>query len=367
MRHLRSGLSERVTLRLRGLSAAALVAVSVLVGGAGTATASIGDVEERQSRLEQLARELLAPAADRSVDVAYVDARGSTRVHLGPRDAGEYEIGSITKTFTGELLAVALDRGEVRPDTRLGTLLPVQGSAVADVTLEELAGHRSGLLEFATTPDMIAGGIDWKLNGGNPFPFDREQLLAQARLAPLIFRGTFRYSSFGYALLGQALASAANTDFVTLLKARVLEPLGLERTWVPLTRGDLPAGASTGIDENGRAQAPWTIGAYAPCGGARSTIGDMASYAQALLREEAPGMAALRPRWSDTPSLRRGYAWGIATIDGVDYTMHSGGTGGFSGAVMLDRAHGAAIVVLQDSAGLKERPAVELLRRMREI
>ncbi|SDE52867.1 CubicO group peptidase, beta-lactamase class C family [Rhodococcus tukisamuensis] len=319
-----------------------------------------------QSELARVAAQLLAPPANRSVSVAYVDSTGVQSAHLGAHDAGEYEIGSMTKTFTGALLAVAVDRGEVRPDSRLGDFLPVQGTQVADATLEELAGHRSGLLEFAVTPEMLAGGVMWKLFGDNPFTFDREQLIQQARVAPLTGRGTFRYSTLGMALLGQALASAAGTDYASLVRDRITDPLGLGSTWIPATAADLPATASVGVDEWGRPQDPWAIGAYAPGGGARSTITDMTTYAQALLRDQAPGMAALQPRWQDGPTLRRGYAWAVFSRDGVDYTMHSGGTGGFSGMIVLDRAHGVAVVVLQDAAGAKERPVIDLLREMRD-
>ncbi|MFD4266120.1 serine hydrolase domain-containing protein [Rhodococcus sp. NPDC058481] len=342
----------------------AVVAAALLTSFGGSASAATGG--DTPTRLEQLAREILAPSPGRSVDVAYVDSSGITRAHLGEGDAGEYEIGSITKTFTAQLFSVAIDRAEVRADTRLGELLPVQGTAVADVTLEALAGHRSGLLEFAATPDMVAGGVEWKVNGRNPFTFNREELLAHARVAPLIGRGSFRYSTLGYALLGQALAAAAHTDYPTLANARIVEPLGLDDTWIPGTNADLPADVSTGVDESGRPQEPWAIDAYAPAGGARSTLADMAAYAQALIRGDAPGSAALQPRWSDAPTLRRGYGWGIAAIDGVDYTMHAGGTGGFSGNIVLDRTNGVALVVLQDTAANRERSAVDLLRRMRE-
>jgi CubicO group peptidase (beta-lactamase class C family) len=43
------------------------------------------------------------------------------------------------------LLADAIERGEVTVDTKLGALLPLAGAPVADVTLAELASHRSGL------------------------------------------------------------------------------------------------------------------------------------------------------------------------------------------------------------------------------
>ena len=65
--------------------------------------------------------------------------------HFGADEHTQYEIGSLTKTFTALLLADAIRRGEVTADTEVGALLPLDGAPIADVALAELASHRSGL------------------------------------------------------------------------------------------------------------------------------------------------------------------------------------------------------------------------------
>ena len=62
---------------------------------------------------------------------------------MGAGQTDRFEIGSISKGLTGLLFADMIERGEVTPDTRLGTLLPADG-ALADVTLSQLATHTSG-------------------------------------------------------------------------------------------------------------------------------------------------------------------------------------------------------------------------------
>jgi len=60
-----------------------------------------------------------------------------------------FEIGSITKTFTGLLLALAIEQGKVKSDTPIRELLP-QGTVAkpasgGEITLLDLATQHSGL------------------------------------------------------------------------------------------------------------------------------------------------------------------------------------------------------------------------------
>ena len=62
------------------------------------------------------ARPLLPGALDR-VSIAVVDGSTVTYAGFGADEHTEYEIGSLTKTFTALLLADAIRRGEVTADT----------------------------------------------------------------------------------------------------------------------------------------------------------------------------------------------------------------------------------------------------------
>ncbi|MRH91015.1 serine hydrolase [Nocardia sp. SYP-A9097] len=79
--------------------------------------------ENSAAKLARITPELLPMRADRSMDVAYLGRADTVFTHLGSGNAADYEIGSIGKTFTAELFADAVARGELRTDTRLGELL----------------------------------------------------------------------------------------------------------------------------------------------------------------------------------------------------------------------------------------------------
>jgi len=300
----------------------------------------------------------LQGALDR-VSIVTIDSDTVTYAHFGANNDTKYEIGSITKTVTSLLLADAIARGEVTPDTKVGELLPLAGAPVADVSLSELASHRSGLPVVATRlQDMIPLYLR-AVTHRNPFIQDVDGVIALAGVTDLSHRGQFAYSNLGGALLGHALASASNMEYGRLVQERIFTPLGMTASSVPVTAGNLPDDAPTGFSVTGRAEPPWTMNGWAPAGGIRSTPADMVRYAQALLDGSAPGIDALTPRWEcdldaftprwESGKQKVGYAWFAEEIEGREVTWHDGGTGGFASIIILDRASHRAVIILSNT------------------
>ncbi|HEY8600697.1 MAG TPA: serine hydrolase domain-containing protein [Thermomicrobiales bacterium] len=328
------------------------IALAVVVALLGTLTMprppSLSTNVTGDPQLAARARPLLTGALDR-VSVASIEGDKVTYAHFGASETTQYEIGSITKTFTSLLLADAIKRGEVKAETRVGELLPLDGAAVADVTLAELASHRSGLPRLATRPQDVLPSYLLSLIHKDPYVQDVAGLVEQARSAALTDRGQFRYSNLGAALLGQALAAATRLDYAQLVQERIFKPLGMTASLIPVRAENLPGDAPTGYSVSGKDEAAWTLNGSAPAGGIRSTPADMARYAQALLDGTAPGMAALTPQWA-ADEQRIGLAWLTEEVDGKTLTWHNGGTGGFASAIFLDRANGRAIIILSNTA-----------------
>lgn len=296
------------------------------------------------------ARPLLTGMRDH-VSIAVIEGDNVRYANFGATDQTEYEIGSLTKTFTALLFADAIRRGEVRPETTLGSLLPLGDAPAAKITLAELASHHSGLPRLGDRPQEMLQTTILNLTLHDPYPFDTATLLAQARAAKLANRGQFAYSNFGMALLGQALAAAAHIDYAQLVQDRLFTPLGLSQTSLPVVPANLPPNATTGWAQNGQPARPWTLRSNAPAGGIRSTSADMVRYAQALLNGTAPGMAALTPQTAtDHPDEQIGYAWFVRQESGRTITWHNGGTGGFSSILLLDREQHRAVLVLANTA-----------------
>jgi CubicO group peptidase (beta-lactamase class C family) len=354
---------KRTRLRLLAagvLAAVGLAATGALVGPlAHSSPPSLSTTATGDPDLAARARPLLRGALDR-VSIVEVDGHRVTYAGFGADEHSEYEIGSLTKTFTAALLADAVERGEVTADTKLGALLPLAGAPLADVTLAELASHRSGLSAQGMRLGDTAPFMLRLLTHRNPFTQDRQGVLAIARQATLTDRGAVVYSNLGVAMLGHALAAAAGRDYDGLVADRLLAPLEMGETTLPLTAAQLAKGAPTGYSASGVAEAPWTIDGWAPAGGARSTGADMARYARALLDGSAPGMEALTPRWqAGTQGV--GYVWTTRVHRGHTLTLKNGLTGGFTSRIVLDRPKHRAVVVLSNTAAEVDDAADSLL------
>ena len=148
-----------------------------------------------------------------------------------------FEIGSITKTFTGILLARRVERGELELDDRVGDFLPegwTLSDEAGDVTLEHLTTHTSGIPRLPANL-LGVGNIFGQAFGGDPYRnYSEEDFRAALADVELNFEpGASReYSNFAVGLLGFLLATHNGTDYETLLKSEILKPLGMTRTTI---------------------------------------------------------------------------------------------------------------------------------------
>ncbi|MDT0442597.1 serine hydrolase domain-containing protein [Streptomyces johnsoniae] len=268
-----------------------------------------------------------------------------------------FEIGSVTKTFTALLLADMAARGEVGYDDPVDRHLPPGAAPRArggPVTLLHLATHTSGLRRLP--PGLLRSAAPrWYSN-----PYERfgtaDLLTSLPRARPFARPGErMRYSNFGVALLGLALARAAGSDYAELLTGRVLAPLGLTGTGCT----DGPERA-TGY-WRGRARPGWRIPGLAAAGALRSSARDLLRYLEAHLAPgtAAPGNGALRtaltevtrPRLVTPPGRDRiCLVWNARPRPGHDLYFHSGGTRGCTTFVGFSPQRDVAFAALANTS-----------------
>lgn len=296
----------------------------------------------------------------RRVAIAYRDGAGGQRFGGFGADARtEFEIGSVSKTFTGALLAEAVARQEVTLDTTVAEVLGAQaaGSAIADVTLAELTTHTSGIPRLSAHTHRAA----WTrgLRGKDPYAGrDAEQVLADALGSRPRKRGSHAYSNLAVALEGQLLARVAGTNYASLLVQRILAPLGMDDTYAPLTPEALRGTATRGRSASGSPQDPWTLAGSAPAGGIRSTAADMAAYLAGMLEGTAPGAAAPRdilvPQNANNALAMHWFRQSHGKRSDRDadrpIAWHSGMTGGYAAFIALDLSTDRGLVLLSDTA-----------------
>lgn len=303
----------------------------------------------------------------RRVAVAYLDGSGAPRfAGFGADETTEFEIGSVSKTFTGALLADAVERGEVTVETTVADVLggAASGSEVADVSFAELATHTSGLPRLALAGlgrSMVSGFLRKDPYAGR----DGETVIGDALGSSLSGRGSYAYSNLGVAFQGQLLARAAGTDYAALLTERIVDPLGLTGTYAPVTAENLRESTFRGRGGSGLPQAAWVMNGSAPAGGIRSTAADMAAYLAGTLAGSAPGAAAAsQVLFEESASSRTAMNWFQEDFgDGSWHTFHNGMTGGFASFTGFTPETGAGIVILTDTARSVDALALDILTR----
>ena len=261
-----------------------------------------------------------------------------------------FEIGSITKTFTGTLLAEMVQTGAVRLDDPIQKYLPPGVVAPAykpiPITLVSLADHRSGLPEW---PPNIH-----PKDPSNPAAGYTVGMLYSALDHYVLTRppgAQAEYSNFAYGLLGQLLANRAHTPWDVLVEERILQPLGMSDT-VIIGSAASHRRLAPAFLYGGQPQEPWDLGALSPAGSIKSDLRDMLTYVKANMnapsgpRGHAMSLAQ-KPRALEDKDDSVGFAWDTDLQHGFVYK--AGGTGGYSAQIGFDRHVPYGVVFLANA------------------
>ena len=313
-------------------------------------------------------------AQRRAVGLAAVlfDPRGVRIVTSGAlREGGppvgadtEFEIGSLTKTYTALLLAEEALRGAVGLDDPVTKYLPGNASGLTrngkTVTLIQLASHTSGLPRLPgnlSPADLRDPYADY--DGAKLMAFLSGDVLERAP------GEEYEYSNLGAGLLGFALAER-DGGYENVLRERVLAPLQLADTTITLSASQRERFA-TGHDRQLKAVPPRRLAALAGAGGLRSTPSDMGKYLRAAVDpEKAPLGAAMslaqRPRADGPdPATQVGLAWHILSRNGHTVIWHNGQTAGFASMMAFDPAAREGVVVLANTGVSVDDLALHML------
>lgn len=265
-----------------------------------------------------------------------------------------FEIGSVTKVFTATLLADMVERGEVSLNDPISKYLPKTVRTPTrdgkEITLFDLATQTSGLPRLPTNFE--------RKDPQNPYAdYSVDQMYAFLSGYSLT-RGIgekYEYSNLGVGLLGHILTLRAGTDYETLVRKRICEPLRMSDTKIKLTP-EMLARLATGHNQALKPVPNWDLPTLAGAGALRSTVNDMLKFVAANLGlTKSPLLVAMQKaqqsqRETGQPDLSIGLNWHILKKFDSEIIWHNGGTGGYHSFIGFDKKNRKGVVVLSNSA-----------------
>lgn len=272
-----------------------------------------------------------------------------------------FEIGSLTKVFTANLLATYVQEGIVKLQDTVWDHLEVEPKQDTPITFRHLVTHTSGLPKLPGGL-LFSSGFSLK----NPYKgYDREKLKRYFKKQMKLKSAPgeeYRYSNLGYGLLDHALKQISGNSYEDLLQERLVGPLGMEGT--SSEREELQEHLVQGWNKKGKPTPYWDLGAMKGAGAIYSSISDLLIYMEAQFDTVNKPLqlqqSVLHPV---NHNMSMAMGWHVLKRDGgTEWHWHNGGTGGFRSSMVLNVAEKKGVVVLSNiSAGHKHAGNVDKL------
>lgn len=282
--------------------------------------------------------------------------RISKAASVPPTDSTIFAIASITKTFTGALLA----RAEL--DGKLDTKDPVSkfmdGSYPnlqfqQPIRLFHLLNHRSGLPFILPNPPEANPQFDSPI----PFPVRVNNIVANSSREDFyrslhgvelkaVPGAQFEYSNAGGQLAGYVVERVYGQDYESLLRRFITAPLGMPDTVIELTPAQA-ARLAPGHEKDGTILAPETS-KFEGAGAIKSTVKDLLAYAQWQLDESDPVVALSHKPTYTNANFSIGLNWQILREGERRVIWQDGAIPGYASFCILQPDSKLAIVILSN-------------------
>ncbi len=277
-----------------------------------------------------------------------------------PDDATIYPIASVSKTFTGTLMAQAAMEGKIKVDDDVRTYLDGQyANLVFDgqpVRLFHLLNHRSGLPGILPNPPEAAP--DFK--DAVPYPFRINRIVDNSSRADFYAAlhtvtltkapgSRFQYSNSAAQLAGYVLEGVYGRNFETLLNEKIAAPLGMSDTTISLSAQQQQRLAA-GYDETAQRQ-PQMSDKFQAAGAIKSTLPDMLKYAQWQMEERDPAVKLSHKATYSDGNYASGLNWQMLEEGGRRVIWQDGAIPGYASFCILQPEAKLALVILSNQLG----------------
>lgn len=280
-----------------------------------------------------------------------------------------FSIGSISKVFTGILLAEAIEERRVSHDTQLSEVLSYPLHQNLEIQLGSLANHSAGLPRLSRGL-MLRAAFAPK----NPYKvFDHKKMkkyLSKQLQLDTTNIGKFSYSNMSAGVLGYALEQVYEQRYEQLIQEKICQNIAMQSTSCDFKQ--FGSRLVQGLNQKGKATPTWEFASMQGAGGLFSTVSDMCKFIQAIHKEDKPAFVrAQMPTLQVNDLTTIGMGWHIIkNKKGTDLLFHNGGTAGYTASLLINNTNKTGIIILSNlsayhkQVGNIDMLALQILTRM---
>ncbi len=255
----------------------------------------------------------------------------------------QFRLGSMNKMFTAIATLQLIDAGKLSFDDTLGKhLSDYPNKDIANkVTIRHLLTHTGGTgdifgPEYDQNRLLLKSHADYVSLYGNRSPVHEPG-------------ATWRYSNYGFVLLGALIEKLSGMSYYEYVQKKVFAPALMNATASLPETEPVPMRAVGYMEEEGKwipntDTLPWRGTA---AGGGYSTVGDLLRFADALQSDKLVSKALLAQA---TRAQAQAYGYGFSTAGEGKWAGygHSGGAPGMSGELRVIPKQGYVFIVLSN-------------------
>lgn len=271
----------------------------------------------------------------------------------------KFRIGSVSKPLTAAGAALLAQQKRLDLDAPVQRYVPAFPNKGYGISTRQLLGHLGG----------IPRDVPAENDRSNEHPYTSvTESLKWFKDEPLIAPpGTkFYYTTYGYVLASAVIEGASRQDFLSFMREKIFQPLGMLDTVADENQKIIPhrarwyVQASDGSYQNG----PYLDLSYKWAGGGfLSTAEDLVRFGSAMLKPGFLKQPTLDMIFSPQATksgtkTHYGLGWEIHEADG-DFPRrfeHSGGVAGSSSVLVIYPDHGVVIAWLLNSNDFRDWP-----------
>jgi len=283
-----------------------------------------------------------------------------------------FEIGSITKVFTANILAKSVIDNKIKLNENINDYLNIKFKNNISISFKSLANHTSGLPRMPSNFEQEAYSSD------NPYKHYDDKYLKDYLINFMEIDnkdiGNSEYSNLGMGLLGFTLSNIYNLNYEELYEKYIFSKYNMKNTSFNINL--INKKLVKGLDIEGNYTSNWELASLSSAGGILSNVEDLAKYGIAHFNKSNLDLMLMTKKTVKVNNqVDIGLGWHIINSEKSDnkWHWHNGGTGGYTSSMAIDIKNLVGVIVLSNVSAFNafegniDQLCFELMKTLKDV